>query len=438
MNSMIRLVLVFLCLSPWVCYATPFDNMSEVVIGRGEIVMSDDMTIKDAYDQAEVLAKIDASKQIGEYFEVLRVADSKSGDIKEVISSVNATVMKYQVVSKSLDSRGLETVAVVVIETKADSADLDMAMSRYYDNQQYKDEIEQAQSKLKAVEIQLLEQARLVKKIAELESALMSASTGGVIPSDVARLQNLLAVNKRNVSKAVLEFKRVTVLKRLDRVVVVDIDAAKKAAEVKLVNDNIKKEAYRKSIEALIDAYTVKPIVKVQYDLGSNTTRLQTDVHIELDKYNSAAMRFEGQFVANDTGFSSKRKDVRAPFIYDAREEHLNYALYLVIDVGGYKHDIPLVLPRRLGRDGRLYLLHGACNFGKDITDLKTRRAVGLSNSEKLQNKPIICVENGLYGEGARDYIGKRATEWTPFFNEFRGETAPNVSYSFELRDIAL
>jgi hypothetical protein len=75
-------------------------NMSsqEVIFAEGEYVLTGNETLKQAYAEAEALAKLKASRKFGEYLEIVKMTDVKTSEAKKVISTVKAAILKFDVV----------------------------------------------------------------------------------------------------------------------------------------------------------------------------------------------------------------------------------------------------------------------------------------------------------------------------------------------------
>ncbi|MBA6306726.1 hypothetical protein H4J58_06305, partial [Colwellia sp. MB3u-70] len=87
----------------------------DTVSGHGEYVMQSSDTLANAYLQAERIAKADAARVSGQYYEVLNIKDSSTGEKKEIVASIAASISTYVVKHKSIESIGGQMVAKVDI-----------------------------------------------------------------------------------------------------------------------------------------------------------------------------------------------------------------------------------------------------------------------------------------------------------------------------------
>jgi len=111
------------------------------VVGHGQYIFLESDTVESAYIKAENLAKADASKQVGQYYEVLNIVDSNTGKSKEVVASIAASVSKYEVTNKKVTPFNDQLIAEVWVKGSASRVQLDTAIKRYLSSAKYKEEI---------------------------------------------------------------------------------------------------------------------------------------------------------------------------------------------------------------------------------------------------------------------------------------------------------
>jgi hypothetical protein len=114
---------------------------AQSVVGHGQYVFLESDTVESAYIKAENLAKADASKQVGQYYEVLNIVDSSTGKNKEIVASIAASVSKYEITDKKVTPFDDQLIAEVWVKGSASRVQLDTAIKRYLSSAKYKEEI---------------------------------------------------------------------------------------------------------------------------------------------------------------------------------------------------------------------------------------------------------------------------------------------------------
>ncbi|MDP2565813.1 hypothetical protein [Pseudoalteromonas marina] len=157
----------------------------KTIESHGEVLLTPKLNLDEGYLMAEKLAKSNAAKLFGEYYEVVREVDDQTGDIKEVVVSVNAAIMKYEVVSKSASTIDGNIVLRVDIKATADKKDLSAALNRYYENEQSKNNVRNMSEKVVELQDKLFEQELMIKRL-----MLDAKNASGLKSSvDIAELQ---------------------------------------------------------------------------------------------------------------------------------------------------------------------------------------------------------------------------------------------------------
>lgn len=157
----------------------------KTIESHGEVLLTPKLNLDEGYLMAEKLAKSNAAKLFGEYYEVVREVDDQTGDIKEVVVSVNAAIMKYEVVSKSASTIDGNIVLRVDIKATADKKDLSAALNRYYENEQSKNNVRDMSEKVVELQDKLFEQELMIKRL-----MLDAKNASGLKSSvDIAELQ---------------------------------------------------------------------------------------------------------------------------------------------------------------------------------------------------------------------------------------------------------
>jgi hypothetical protein len=59
-------------------------SAQEVIFAEGEYVLTRNETLKQAYAEAEALAKLKASRKFGEYLEIVKMTDVKTSEAKKL------------------------------------------------------------------------------------------------------------------------------------------------------------------------------------------------------------------------------------------------------------------------------------------------------------------------------------------------------------------
>lgn len=139
----------------------------KIIESNGEVLLTPNLNLEDGYLLAEKLAKSNAAKLFGEYYEVVREVDDATGEIKEVVVSVNAAIMKYEVVSRKAETIDGNIVLKVAIKATADKKDLNAALNRYYQNEQSKKDVVLMSEHVVALQNKLAEQTLVIERLME-------------------------------------------------------------------------------------------------------------------------------------------------------------------------------------------------------------------------------------------------------------------------------
>lgn len=137
----------------------------KIIESEGEVLLTSSLNLEEGYSLAEQLAKSNAAKLFGEYYEVVREVDDVTGEIKEVVVSVNAAIMKYEVVSRKAEALDGNIVLKVAIKATVDKKDLSAALNRYYQNEQSKKDVELMSEQVVVLQNKLAEQALVIERL---------------------------------------------------------------------------------------------------------------------------------------------------------------------------------------------------------------------------------------------------------------------------------
>ncbi|AWB56233.1 hypothetical protein [Colwellia sp. Arc7-D] len=167
-----KLILLIICT---IISTTPFavettkekaqDLSTNIVLGEGEYTLQGRETINEAYSIAENLAKVDASKKLGQYFEVINLTDSITKERKEVVTSIAASISQYSIKSKQALSNKDQIIVKVIVEASASRVQLDQALERYINSTNYKKEILELKKTTALLELAIKSKDKIINQL---------------------------------------------------------------------------------------------------------------------------------------------------------------------------------------------------------------------------------------------------------------------------------
>ncbi len=300
----------------------------KVIESEGEVVLTPNLNLEEGYLLAEKLAKSNAAKLFGEYYEVVREVDDTTGEIKEVVVSVNAAIMKYEVVSKAAETIDGSIVLKVVIKATADKKDLSAALNRYYQNEKSKKDVGLMSAQVIQLQNKLAEQRLVIERL--MADSEVSPTNGNKAKIDA--LQKSFNKQLKDYDHKLAFIKKALLYVDGDAVASDYIDGQIQDGRAKYI-DLIKQNYAETKV-------TFRQSTKPDY-LQKNQV---TDVTVQLSgyKYRFDYMFKDMRLLKLHTGLSSPDYTgyVEVPGDYPSAAVVYDYDLDLVVTING--EDIPL------------------------------------------------------------------------------------------------
>lgn len=298
----------------------------KVITAEGTALLAGDMNLDSGYELAERMAKSSAAKQFGEYYEVVREVDDVTGEIKEVVVSVNAAIMKYQVVSRKVDTVDGNIVLSVVIEATADEKDLSAALNRYYQNKEGQKDIDLMSEQVAGLQNKVSAQESLIKR-------LLSGQYLGD-HKQVALIQSDLAVDLEDYS---------TKLNSIKSALVVDGSSVVQSYREGFIYDG--REKYVSMLRQYFDNVDIVLLEMTEPNYLNDTqetllrVRMTSDLHITTKMFERLELEKVSRRLRNPvyTDYVEVMKsNPTAAFVYD-------YNVDLVVVIDGVRLVLPII-----------------------------------------------------------------------------------------------
>jgi len=326
------------------------------IVGVGEQVLQFNQTLDEAFNLAEKMAKAVVAKKYGIYFEKVEMKDALTGEIKETISSVNAAILKYEVVRKETTVVRGEVVAIVEIKAKYEPVKLKEAMDRFYENKKIKGEVSKIAKQLSDVNKELEEKEILLRELQKINKSsdgVLKKSNSQVAShkKEVARLKLLLANKNKSITEKVDLFDKTVESLRESVFFYSGKDMVAKAK--KLTSDaKALENKYIGILKSLINTFDHSFKSFVKNDLYGENTFVTLSPRWSLQK-NMVNAPFNGGYYTKSGSY--KHKDltsddgvkIQKDYIHGRPEDliKLKYAIFYVINVNKKEVKIPVLLP---------------------------------------------------------------------------------------------
>jgi hypothetical protein len=351
-------------------------SSQEIIFAEGEYVLTGNETLKQAYAEAEALAKLKASRKFGEYLEIVKMTDVKTSEAKKVISTVKAAILKYDVVSKTKKIVGDEFIVSVKIKATNDPVQLQGALDRFYANEDAKKEIALIQSQKNDLERKVRERDAALKKLPEYKGSHQNDSSGTALKLEKTLLSRQKALKKHSQ----IYMKTLDVFKKNTLVLTAKSSMArfnKKLAEV----DNLEMD-YLQKLRKLVDGveYKFNPSDYIDPIVDAKIVDLKLDWNFGHEK---SLELLHGEVKRNTllytiTSNGSFDNVLGSKYISRAlgfKSEELvfmKYTVYHVIKANNELIEFPVLLP--VERDSKIR--NGSCPYSSVLTGKHKYRAI--------------------------------------------------------------
>lgn len=327
-------------------------NDKQELTVTSRFVLSSTDTPDQAYESAIGIAKLEAAQQVGQYFEVVKLTDTESGDTKEFLASVSAANLKYEVIKKELELIDGEPVAVVTIKASYSQSDMKGSLERFMANQQIRDELLKTQREMNELEDSLKVQDETLSALRHSYALLESSSVKDgknleSLNAEIKHLKKRLALGRSNIKRDSAAFQKS--IERLN-VTVETFDSSSLIAPYKSAVMEAKKgeQDYVNGLKRLILSIDNKSTMNKFVDAMTSTVTLKPFFYWSMDESALGDL-----FSRNpDVGFrvaSTKTYKSQAQRIGMNNDSfsliRRKYALFYVIEVMGKKYEMPIVLP---------------------------------------------------------------------------------------------
>ena len=334
---------------------------SSPVVAVGEVVLTSSMTVDDGYRSAESLAKINASKGIGEYFQVVSVFDEKTGQRNESLATVTASVMKYKVLRRELRTEESDVVAVVEIEAYVSQADLETAMQRYMDETSYRNEVIAAQQRISELEKEAYEGREALNEVRRLEVELEKKSSE--LKAKELTRQLVVARNKwqtlsQRAKAALVDYEdsllKIASVKKVERKMNMTVKRDFQAESKAQINakERAEMDAFAPRLQSWLDIIGVEAQPEIYKE---NFSEDQLRVVLKLDlKLNSKEFlnAYDGYLRGAIRQAAPKYSRDRRYFRATSKSAAARYVIYAKLTVNGQSRALPMVYSVMSGGTG--------------------------------------------------------------------------------------
>lgn len=373
---------------------------TRVIEGVGRHALSNYQSKEEGFKVAAELAKLDTSTKAGEYLEVVTLTDEE-GKRKQFLATVSAATLSYKEVSRDMEFVSGELIATVKVSASYKVSDMKSSLSRFFQNAELKDALQNAKSKI--------DELNSVRKEQELMiSSLIQAN------SEVGQLkgQNAKALEEKNLEvkrlKDQLYLKRTTVAQRI---VEAEKSIMKLHSSKKFINSSVgieqhnkvlaeipaKEAEYLAGIEKLMDKVELgKSQFYSRFDSYTQNTIITLEPNWKLEKQ---YLNYITSIVSSRPypNYRPKTSNVRnGPKVDFAHIFSLpwhivrnKYAVYFVYEVNGKRYEVPFILPV-------------FATQGKDYGDRRCYRGHPLGSGYRGEGNRILCIMYDTHPEMLR------------------------------------
>ncbi len=177
MKTIYMLAVLLLCLMQTAEARPARTTQTETTVtGVGEAAHLKSDGDDDAFKRAEQAALADASTKIGTYMEVLNVTNSATGQSDQVVASIAASILSYEVTSHTTTEVGNERVTRVEVLAKVNEQDVRSAMQRYLQSASYREALRDLEKQNEALLDSMQAQRVIIDALASTNSSLSLAS----------------------------------------------------------------------------------------------------------------------------------------------------------------------------------------------------------------------------------------------------------------------
>jgi hypothetical protein len=377
------------------------DNVS----GVGEQVLLSHLTLDEAYGLAEKMAKVVVVKKYGHYFEKIEMKDSVTGEVKEVVSSVSAAIMKYEVVRRETRIVNGEIVAVVEIKAKYEPVELRQAMDRFYENKEVKDEVLKINKQLADVEEELFAKDLLVVELQKFKDAAGASTsrTDAQIKRDKKEIKHLrdrlnnkhldIAKKLRLFDKAIVSLKESVTF----------IDGQSLVAQANKTKSKVEQleDGYVALLKQTINSLNSSLSTSVNEDLFGEKTivklsprwSLSNDLVLGPLSYPLHSVEFKHKDRSRSDGVRIQKMDIR---VSPQDIVKLKYSIFFVIQVNKKTVNIPVLLP--VNAPFR-FNSNEACSYGNRLSKNSSEKVLCFNfefSPRALENESTIAFDEYL------------------------------------------
>jgi hypothetical protein len=399
-----------------------------IVVGEGEYIVQEFDTLGGAYLKAENLAKVDASKKVGQYFEVVNLTDSSTKERKEVVTSIAASISSYTIKSKDLVTINEQIIVKVVVEASASRTQLDKALKRYLSSAEYKAEILKLKNNTALLEL-------AIQSKDEIIAQLSSISEKNIDTSKIKK--KLYFVNKEISDLSVLFGASISKAHRLSEF----IDGEQVADEAKQLENQTKlaDPEYVRRLSDILDQFhygmNVNKVIDPTRGVVDIMVYPQWDaMYWDLARSLLPDLDVDGNWKEplDDSGtrIVAFQLDL-SPFALVARK----YSVIYVVNVNGEKREFPILMPLEVStkRNYSEVRTFPRTKFGR------SRCSWGQAIAGDTTKEDVLCF-NYKFNSGSVHYSrfinSNRRDSNTLVFNIPIGEDSVVDTY-FEIREVS-
>ena len=386
----------------------------KVVEGYGEHILRENQSREEGFDIAIKLAKLDASRKIGQYMEVVTLQDDKTGDVKEYVASVSALNMKHIELGRDVNLIGNDIVVSVRLTVEYSPNDLKLSLDRFFENRELKDGIKTLVGEIDTLKTAVVQKDIILNELKKQNAILDEKLKDGANAGNDQKLI-IAALRKQLFSLSATVEEKMSLTQKAIAVVQEKVHFESKESlisklEAEKAELNKAEEIYVGRLEEVIEALSYDVNIVKKLDPISSVLRVTIRTPFEIPEDKLALL-----FRDTPWGFKIPEYDLRprkdkftAGGIFSGDEglARLLYSVYLVQEVNGERNEMPIIAPVYTSKP-KSYDNTGYCRFASINTTAKIGGRLCINFKQKYTFPDgVMTIDENKYGKnGSHTFV---------------------------------